>query len=72
MKSENFSISEKFYETVKSVYISFSLLAKTVSFLMIYEYLIHFFSVRDSQNVNVKYLNIVTTCDKRILSQANF
>ena len=38
---------------------------------MIYEYLIHFVRVRDNQNVNVKYLIIVTTFIKRILSQAN-
>ena len=40
---------------------------------MIYKYLIHFLSVRDKQNVNVRYLIIVTTCNERILSsQANF
>ena len=47
MKSENFSISEKFYETVKSIYFFFLYceFAKTVSFLVIYKYLIHFVSV---------------------------
>ena len=39
---------------------------------MIFKYLMHFVSVRHSQNVNVRYLIIVTTCNKRILSQANF
>ena len=75
MKSENFLILEKFFETVKSVYIYiFSLfrIRKKGFFSMIYKYLMHFVSVCHNQNVNVRYLIIVTTCNKRILSQANF
>ena len=57
-KSENFSVVEKFYETFKSAYTSFFLYCEFARFnsLMIHKYFMHFVSVRDNQNVNVKSL----------------
>ena len=52
-KSENFSVSEKFYETFKSAYTSFFLYREFARFkaLMIHKDFMHFVSVRDNQNV---------------------
>ena len=65
-KSENFSVSEKFYETFKSAYTSFFLYREFAKFnsLMIHKYFMHFVSVRDNQNVNVKSLIFAATCNK--------
>ena len=40
--------------------------------LMIHKYFMHLVSVRDNQNVNVKSLIMVTTCNKRLFHRQIF
>ena len=73
-KSEYFLVVEKFYETFKSAYTSFFLYREFARFkaLMIHKYFMHFVSVRDNQNVNVKSLIIAATCNKRFFHRQIF
>ena len=58
-------ITQKTFQFRKSFFFLYCEFAKFNS-LMIHKYFMHFVSVRDNQNVNVKSLIMATTCNKRL------